>query len=192
VAAAALTGSTLRIRDVGLNPSRLRFLSVMQRMGVATTTSVERVEVGEPVGWLQVEPCDGIRAVRVEPDELPAIIDEVPVLAAMATHASSDSWFLEAAELRVKESDRLGAIARGIRGLGGGAADEGSDLVIAGGGLDGGRADAAGDHRIAMALTIAAMGARSASRIDGVEAAEISFPGFVAMLRAVGAEVEPA
>jgi 3-phosphoshikimate 1-carboxyvinyltransferase len=192
VAAAALTGSTLRIRDVGLNPSRLRFLSVMQRMGVATTTSVERVEVGEPVGWLQVEPCDGIRAVRIEPDELPAIIDEVPVLAAMATHASSDSWFLEAAELRVKESDRLGAIARGIRGLGGDAADEGSDLVIAGGGLEGGRADAAGDHRIAMALTIAAMGARSASRIDGVQAAEISFPGFVATLRAVGAEVEPA
>jgi 3-phosphoshikimate 1-carboxyvinyltransferase len=191
IAAAALTGSPLRISGVGLNPSRLRYLSVMERMGVATTTSVERVEVGEPVGWIEVQPCDGIRSVRVEPAELPAIIDEVPVLAAMAAHAPADSWFLEAAELRVKESDRLGSITKGIRDLGGEAADEGDDLVVAGGGLDGGHADAAGDHRMAMALTVAALGARASSRIDGVDASAVSFPGFVAALRLAGARVEP-
>jgi 3-phosphoshikimate 1-carboxyvinyltransferase len=190
IAAAALTGSALRIEGVGLNASRLGFLSVMERMGVATMTSVDHLEVGEPVGSIEVQPCDGIRSVRVEPSELPAIIDEVPVLAAMAAHAPSDSWFLDAAELRVKESDRLASIARGIRALGGEAADEGSDLVIAGGGLDGGRADGAGDHRIAMALTVAAMGARASSRIEGVDAAEVSFPGFVAALRHAGAAVE--
>jgi 3-phosphoshikimate 1-carboxyvinyltransferase len=190
IAGAALTGSRLLVRGVGLNPTRLHFLSVMERMGVQTRVEVEGSEIGEPVGSIEVEPSDGVRSVRVEADELPLIIDEVPVLAALAAHATSDSWFLEAAELRVKESDRLGAIANGIRALGGTAADEGSDLVIAGGGLEGGRADAGGDHRIAMALTVAALGARTSCRIDGVEAADVSFPGFVATLRRAGAELE--
>lgn len=190
IAGAALTGSRLRVRGVGLNPTRLHFLSVMERMGVQTRVEVEGTELGEPVGSIEVEASDGVRSVRVEADELPLIIDEVPVLAALAAHAASDSWFLEAAELRVKESDRLGAIATGIRALGGAAADEGSDLVIAGGGLEGGRADAGGDHRIAMALTIAALGSNTPCRIDGVDAADVSFPGFVETLRRAGADLE--
>jgi 3-phosphoshikimate 1-carboxyvinyltransferase len=188
IAGAALTGGRLSVSGVGLNPSRLRFLSVMERMGIRTHQVVERIEVGEPVGSIEVEPCTGIRSVRVEADELPLIIDEVPVLASLAAHAASDSWFLDAAELRVKESDRLGAIASGIRSLGGAAADEGSDLVIAGGGFEGGRADAGGDHRMAMALTIAALASRGPCRIAGIEAAEVSFPDFPrAMARAGGA-----
>jgi 3-phosphoshikimate 1-carboxyvinyltransferase len=131
-----------------------------------------------------------VGAVRVEPDELPLVIDEVPVLAALAIHARADSWFLEAAELRVKESDRLGALTRCIRDLGGQAADEGADLVIAGGGLEGGRTSAGGDHRIAMAMAVAALGARSPSRIDGVDAAEVSFPGFVGTLARLGVRLE--
>jgi 3-phosphoshikimate 1-carboxyvinyltransferase len=190
IAGAALTGSPLTVRGVSLNPSRLHFLDVMERMGVRTRVDVEGSEVGEPVGTIEVEPSDGVRSVRVEADELPLVIDEVPVLAALAAHATSDSWFLEAAELRVKESDRLGAIANGIRALGGAAADEGSDLVIAGGGLEGGRADAGGDHRIAMALAIAALGSRTPCRIDGVDAADVSFPGFVGALRRAGADLE--
>ncbi len=192
LAAAAITGSRITIEGVGLNPSRLHYLDVMERMGIRTTCVVEGSELGEPVGSIAIEPCTEIAAVRVEPAELPLIVDEVPVLAALAAHASSDSWFLEASELRVKESDRLQAITTGIRGMGGVAADEGVDLVIAGGGLDGGRADARGDHRMAMAFAVAALGARGASRIDGIDAADVSFPGFVATLRALGAEVEPA
>ena len=107
IAAAALTGSALTVTGVGLNPSRLHFLEVMARMGIVTRHAVERTEIGEPVGTIEVEPCAGVGAVRVEPDELPLVIDEVPVLAALAVHARADSWFLEAAELRVKESDRL-------------------------------------------------------------------------------------
>jgi 3-phosphoshikimate 1-carboxyvinyltransferase len=162
----------------------------MERMGVRTRVEVEGTEVGEPVGSIEVEPTDGVRSVRVEADELPLIIDEVPVLAALAAHAASDSWFLDAAELRVKESDRLGAMATGLRALGGVAADEGSDLVIAGGGLDGGRADAGSDHRIAMALTIAALGSKKPCRIDGVDAADVSYPGFIEALRSAGADLE--
>jgi 3-phosphoshikimate 1-carboxyvinyltransferase len=193
IAAAALTGAAITVHGVGLNPTRLHFLSVMARMGIETQHRVDRTEVGEPVGVIEVAPCPGVRAVRVEPEELPLIIDEVPVLAALAAHAASDSWFLEAAELRVKESDRLGAIATGIRALGGEAADEGSDLVIAGGGLrGGGHANAAGDHRIAMALTVASLAADAPSRIDGVDAADVSFPGFVEALVRAGARLEPA
>jgi 3-phosphoshikimate 1-carboxyvinyltransferase len=192
IAASALTGSALEIRDVGLNPSRLQFLSVMERMGISTRVRVERDEVGEPVGSIEVEETDRIVAVRVEADELPLIIDEVPVLAALAAHAASDSWFIEAAELRLKESDRLEAIASGIRSLGGEAAAEGSDLVVAGGGLEGGRARAGGDHRMAMALIVAALAARTRSTIDGVDAADVSYPRFAETLRALGAKVEPA
>jgi 3-phosphoshikimate 1-carboxyvinyltransferase len=191
IAAAALTGSRVSITGVGLNPSRVHFLDVMERMGVRTIRRIDRTELGEPVGSIEVEACEAISAVRVEPGELPLIIDEVPILAVLAAHAPSDSWFLETGELRVKESDRLHAIATGIRRLGGVAADEGSDLVIAGGGLEGGRVDAKGDHRMAMAFTIAALAARGPSRVDGVEAANVSFPGFLATMRELGANLEP-
>ena len=190
VAAAALTGSPLEIHDVGLNPSRLRYLDVLERMGVRTETRVQGYQLGEPVGDLFVAPCDGLSPVRVPSDELPLVHDEVPALAAIAAHASGDSWFLGAAELRVKESDRLAAIAEGITNLGGHAAEEGADLVVAGGGLDGGHGDSQNDHRIAMALTVVGLTARGPCEIDGVEAATISFPGFVQLLTMLGAQVE--
>jgi 3-phosphoshikimate 1-carboxyvinyltransferase len=190
IAAAALTGSPLVLREVGLNPSRLHFLEVMERMGVRTACTVERTEVGEPVGSIEVEACRAIGPVVVQPDELPLVIDEVPILAGLAVHAGGDSWFNGARELRVKESDRVAAIVGAIRALGGIAADEGDDLVLAGGGLDGGRASSGGDHRIAMAMAVAALGGRGPSVVEGIEAADVSFPGFVSTLRALGASIE--
>lgn len=192
VGAAALTGSELTILDVGLNPSRTHFLEVLRRMGVRTQQRIEREEVGEPVGQLHVERCDGLSGTRIEPEELPLVIDEVPVLAALAAHAAGETWFLGASELRVKESDRAAAIATGLRSLGGHAGDEGSDLVVAGGGLSGGSASAGGDHRMAMAFVVAAVAASGPSRIEGIEAADVSFPGFVATLRILGVPVEAA
>lgn len=190
VAAAAITGSAIRITGVGLNPSRLQFLRVFERMGVTTRCTELATSVGEPVGTVEVEACDQILPVRVEAGEVPSIIDEIPALAAVAAHAASDSWFLEVGELRVKETDRLRAVAGGIRGLGGTAAEEGLDLVVAGGGLSGGRAAAGGDHRMAMALAVAALGATGESRIDGIEAADVSFPGFLDVARGLGAAME--
>lgn len=189
VAAAALTGGELTIREVGLNPSRTHFLAVMDRMGVRTRAEVRDTQLGEPVGDLQVLPCEGLRGTTVDPEELPLVIDEVPVLAALAAHADGDSWFLGAAELRVKESDRLGGLAELVRTLGGVGAVEGDDLVVGGGGLEGGHGDARGDHRMAMALCVAALGARSPVEVEGVEAAGVSFPGFVQTLRALGAGI---
>ena len=190
IAAAALTGSPLVLRDVGLNPSRLHFLDVMGRMGIVTTQTMERDEVGEPVGTIEVQPCPGITATRVEAAEVPLVVDEVPVLAALAVHAQADTWFVGAGELRVKESDRLAAIVAGLRALGGDAGDEGDDLVIAGGGLAGGRVGGDGDHRIAMAMAVAALAARGPSRVDGIDAADVSFPGFTRTLRDLGASIE--
>jgi 3-phosphoshikimate 1-carboxyvinyltransferase len=190
VAAAAITSSSITISDVGLNPTRTHFLEVMARMGVDTQVDVRREELGEPVGDIHVLAAPGVRAVRVEPEELPLVIDEVPVLAALAAHASADSWFLGAAELRVKESDRLRGIGDGIRAIGGHAAVEGEDLVLAGGGLDGGRADARGDHRMGMAFAVCALGARGAVEVEGLESADVSFPGFVGTLSAMGASID--
>ena len=190
VAAAALAGGELEVREVGLNPSRLHFLQVMGRMGIHTEMVAEREELGEPVGRLWVHSVDGLTGTDVQALELPLVIDEVPILAVLAAYARGESSLVDAGELRVKESDRLESIARGIRGLGGHAGVEGDDLVVAGGGLAGGLAEAAHDHRIAMALAVAALGADGPSTVDGIEWAEVSFPGFVAALRAMGADIE--
>jgi len=190
IAASALTRSALRIEGVGLNPSRLRFLDVLDRMGVSVRIDHDGEQLGEPVGSISVQAGDALRGVRIEEDELPLIIDEVPILAALAAFARSDSWFLGAGELRVKETDRLSAIVASIRGLGGEAAIEGEDLVMAGGGLRGGSATSGADHRLAMALAVAALGADAPTTIAGIEAADVSFPGFVASLHALGARIE--
>ncbi len=190
VAAAALTGGELRIEGVGLNPSRTRFLEVMARMGVATEARVLTEELGEPVGELTVRPASELVGTTVPPEELPLVIDEVPVLAALAAHARGESRFAGAGELRVKESDRLEGLAAMVRGLGGAAAVEGDDLVLAGGGLRGGAASARGDHRMVMAAAVAGLGARAEVEVEGIEAADVSFPGFVETLRALGASIE--
>ena len=190
VAAAALTGSEIMLRGVGLNPSRLHFLDVMARMGVRTQARVDHETVGEPVGELWVGPSAGIRSTTIAAEEMPLLIDEIPVLAALASHAPATTWFLGAGELTVKESDRLAGVVEGLQALGGQAAAEGEDLVVAGGGLRGGRTHAGGDHRMAMAFAVAALAAEGPCEIDGIEAADVSFPGFVGALGALGARFE--
>jgi 3-phosphoshikimate 1-carboxyvinyltransferase len=190
VAAAALSGRPLIVVDVGLNPSRVHVLEVLRRMGVRTRAETGAQQLREPVGVLEVEPCEGLRGTTVAASELPLVIDEVPVLALLAAHAREETRFVGAGELRVKESDRLGGVAEAIRSLGGAAAVDGDDLVVAGGGLEGGTASSGGDHRRAMALAVGALGARRPVSIDGMEAADVSFPGFLATLASLGAEVE--
>jgi 3-phosphoshikimate 1-carboxyvinyltransferase len=190
IAAAALAGRPLWVRDVGLNPTRTGYLGVLERMGVRTHLEVEREELGEPVGSVIVDPCGGLVGTTVEPQELPLVVDEVPVLALLAAHAAGDTCFARADELRLKESDRLAGVAEAISSLGGVAAVEGDDLVVGGGGLSGGVVDARGDHRMAMAIAVSAIAARGPVTIEGIEAAEVTFPGFVPALVALGAWVE--
>ena len=188
--AAAVTGAGVTIERVGLNPTRLGYLEVMRRMGVDVTAEVLGEEMGEPYGEIVVAEGTELRGTTIERTEVPLVIDEVPVLAALAAHARGATSFADAGELRTKESDRLTGMAEGLRGLGGRAADDGDDLVIAGGGLAGGRAAARGDHRLAMALAVAALAADAPSRLDGADAAAVSFPAFVPTLVELGARIE--
>jgi 3-phosphoshikimate 1-carboxyvinyltransferase len=188
--AAALTDGELTILGVGLNPTRLRVLDVLGRMGLEVETESEGEELGEPVGTMRIRAGRDVRPVRVDGNELPLVIDEVPLLAALAAHADGPSRFEGAGELRVKESDRLSVLAEGIRSLGGEAAEEGDDLVVGGGGLAGGVVGSGGDHRIAMAFAVAALAARAPSQLDGIESASVSFPGFFELVQSLGADIE--
>ncbi|MCD6022084.1 MAG: 5-Enolpyruvylshikimate-3-phosphate synthase [Actinomycetia bacterium] len=190
--AAALNGDEVALTGVGLNPSRLPFLKVFERMGLDVDVEVEGTVLGEPVGTMHLASAGRVRPVHVGAGEVPLVIDEVPILAALAAHADGPSRFEGVSELRVKESDRLSMLAGGIRNLGGLAEEDGEDLVIGGGGLEGGSARSAGDHRIVMALTVAAMAAEASSEIDGADRAAVSFPGFFQLLRSLGADVEEA
>jgi len=190
VGAALVTGVSLRVRGVGLNPTRTHYLTVLERMGASISVEVEGEVVGEPVGTLEVEAGASLAGTGVEASELPLVIDEVPALALVAAHARGDTRFAGASELRLKESDRLSGLEEAIRALGGAAGVEGQDLVVGGGGLNGGSVDARGDHRMAMAAAVGSLVARGPSTIEGIEAAEVSFPGFVGALRALGATID--
>jgi 3-phosphoshikimate 1-carboxyvinyltransferase len=188
--AAALTRSEVEVQGVGLNPSRTRFLHVMERMGLPVVQRIDGELLGEPVGSLRVSVVDRLVGTTIEPEELPLLVDEVPVLAALGAFASGETWFLGARELRAKESDRLAGLAEGIRAMGGHAGDEGDDLIVAGTGLTGGSVRSQGDHRLAMAFAVAALGGAGPSEVDGIEAAAVSFPGFAEALRDLGATIE--
>jgi 3-phosphoshikimate 1-carboxyvinyltransferase len=190
VAAALITGTPVEIFELGLNPSRTHYLTVLERMGAVTHLGLGREELGEPVGTLEVDAGATLVGTTISADEVPLLIDEIPALAAVAAYADGETRFEGAGELRVKESDRLGGVEASIRALGGEAQVEGDVLVVSGGRLRGGRVPATRDHRIAMAVAVAALGAREPTIVDGIEAASVSFPGFVSALSALGARVE--
>lgn len=192
VGAAALTGGALAIGGVGVNPTRTHYLRVLKRMGVEVEVEVEGRVLGEPVGTLHVRAPASVRPVQVDGSELPLVVDEVPLLAALAAHAHGASRFEGAGELRVKESDRLATMADGLVALGGEARVEEDALVVGGGGLGTGIARSAGDHRIAMSLLVAALAARGPCEVDGIGSAAVSFPGFPETLAALGARIEVA
>lgn len=194
VAAAAITGGEVSLHDVGLNPSRIAFADVMTRMGVRVTTEEKSMEVGEHWGSVTAAaPEEGLLSITMTPDESARCIDEIPVLAALAVHASGESRFEGLAELRHKESDRLAGLAEGLAVFGADTQIDGDALIIRGGAaLGGGRMDPHGDHRMAMAFAVAALGAQRDSVVEDIGCAAVSFPGFAATLVALGAGLEPA
>ena len=184
VAAASLPGSDLELPDVGLNPTRTALFDLLVHAGAQVQRSAARVEHGEPRGTVRVH-AGSLRPLVIGPDAVPGLIDELPALAAMATHGG-DLHVTGASELRVKESDRISALASGLRALGG-EIDEFPDGFHVRGGrqLTGGTAHAASDHRLAMAFAIAALGARGPSVITGADAVDVSYPGFFDTLAAL-------
>jgi 3-phosphoshikimate 1-carboxyvinyltransferase len=177
VAAAAFPGSRVEIDEVGLNPTRIGLVDVLRRFGARVEIRESGVVAGEPRGTIIVE-GDRSGAVEILPTEVPGLIDELPAIAALAAHGGEVS-VRGAAELRNKESDRIAALVAGFRGLGIDADERADGFLIHGAGApSGGVADARGDHRMAMAFAIAALAARSPSRIEGSDAVVISYPEF--------------
>jgi 3-phosphoshikimate 1-carboxyvinyltransferase len=186
VAAAAMPGSTIEVEGVGLNPTRTGLLEVLRRAGAQVEYLIDAGTAAEPCGRLTVS-YGRLRPVVIEPEEVPGLIDELPALAAFATHGGAIT-VTGASELRVKESDRISALVSGLRALGADAEELPDGFRVTGGRpLSGGVADAAGDHRLAMAFAVAGLGARGPSTILGASAVDISYPGFFTVLESLTA-----
>ncbi|MBP2649149.1 MAG: 3-phosphoshikimate 1-carboxyvinyltransferase, partial [Gemmatimonadetes bacterium] len=168
----------LRISGVGVNPTRIGFLAVLERMGANVRIESPGIEFGEPVGDLMVAPA-ALRATEVHAAEIPGLIDEIPLLAVLASRAEGTTVFRDVGELRVKESDRLGLMAANLRAVGALAEVRGDDLHVAGADrAPAGRVRTEGDHRLAMAFAVLGTlpGARIA--VDDMRCADVSFPRF--------------
>jgi 3-phosphoshikimate 1-carboxyvinyltransferase len=180
-AAAALPGSELTVEDVGLNPTRTGVLDVLEAMGADLLMEQTAEAGGEPVGRVTVH-GGPLRGIRIGGALIPRLIDELPVLCVAATVATGTTIITDAAELRVKESDRIGALTRGLRALGGEVQERPDGMEIYGSRLRGGRVDAGGDHRVAMAFAVAGLLARGPVVVEGAEAITVSFPEFSRMI----------
>jgi 3-phosphoshikimate 1-carboxyvinyltransferase len=183
IAAAILgTDNELVVPDVSLNPTRTGFIEVVRRMG-ATVDTVLRRALPEPMGSVGVK-SSHLRGVTISEAEIPSIIDELPLIAVLATQAHGVTEVRGASELRVKESDRIAAMAGVLRAMGArietfddGFAVEGPQA------LRGAAVESHGDHRIAMAAAVAARAARGITTIHGAECVSISYPGFFEVWR---------
>jgi 3-phosphoshikimate 1-carboxyvinyltransferase len=191
-------GSRLLIRDVGVNWTRSGFLQIVKRMGGIVLGELEPASSdltsSEPVSDLDVA-AGPLIGTTVEPEEVPLAIDELPLVALLGCFAEGETIVRGAAELRLKESDRIATVVDGLRGLGADIEAMSDGFVVRGshppthppshppssspGGLRGGRIDAEGDHRIAMMGAIAGLASREGVEVIGIEAADVSYPGFV-------------
>jgi 3-phosphoshikimate 1-carboxyvinyltransferase len=191
VAAALLPDSDLTIRDVGLNPTRAQILITLNALGADVRVEAARAQTNEPVGDVRVRGRDQLAPVTPEANvlrgsQIAALIDELPVLCVLGTQVEGGLTIREARELRVKETDRISAMAANLRALGAEVEEYEDGLSINGPvALRGAPLDAYGDHRIAMACTVAALIADGASTIVGADSVRISFPEFFVLLDSV-------
>ena len=188
VAAAVLAeGGELLVENVGVNPTRTGFLAVLARMGAPVERVNLRDEGGEPVADLLVRPA-ALRATEVPAAAVPTLVDEVPVLAVLASRAQGETVFREVGELRVKESNRLELVAANLRAVGVQAEASGNDLHVSGGERPPrGRVETARDHRLAMAFAVLGTLPGAAVRLSERRSVAISYPGFFADLRRIAA-----
>jgi 3-phosphoshikimate 1-carboxyvinyltransferase len=187
VAATLLTGSELTVHDVGLNPTRTGLLDVLERMGARITTSNRRRGPGgEPTGDVLVQSAPLV-ATTVRAEEVPRLIDELPLFALAAALARGDSSVEGARELRVKETDRIETVTNSLRGLGVRAKKRHDGFGVRGVPTrpKGGGMGSDGDHRIAMLGAIAGLVSRNGVELKDAEAVAVSFPGFFELLDSV-------
>ena len=186
VAAAASKGSLLTIRNVGLNPTRTAVLDVLLRMGCRIKTTPRTAEgEGEPAGDLEIHGGE-LYGTDIGGEEIPNLIDEIPVLAVAGALAEGTTTIRDAGELRVKESDRITTVVNNLRAMGANITEHDDGMSITGGlKLSGAHLNCFGDHRIAMAFSIAGLFADGETSVSNTECIATSYPGFTADLEMV-------
>jgi 3-phosphoshikimate 1-carboxyvinyltransferase len=186
VAATLLPGSELTIHDVGLNPTRTGLLDVLERMGARITIFHRQRAGGEPVGDVEVHSAE-LTATTVRPEEIPRLVDELPLFALAAACARGESRVEGASELRVKETDRIETVTTALRSLGVRITPRDDGFRVRGVPTRprGGTVDSQGDHRIAMLGAVAGLLSSKGVDLEGAEAVAVSFPGFFELLDSV-------
>ncbi len=178
--------SEVLVDNVGLNPTRTGFLKVLTRMGVDVDVKKQGLHGGEAYGQIRVTECATLKAIKVHENEIPSLIDELPMLAVLAARAEGISVFRGAAELRNKESDRIAAVATNLRAMGAKVAEVDDGWAIEGPTQwHGATIDPFGDHRIAMAFAVAALWADTPTTIKNVGIMNVSDPDFLSSLIAL-------
>jgi 3-phosphoshikimate 1-carboxyvinyltransferase len=192
VAAALVPGSEVTILRVGLNPLRTGLIDTLAEMGADIAASNHAMCGGEPVGDLHISAAP-LRSIVVAGERAPRMIDEYPILAVAAACADGETVMHGLGEVRHKESDRIAAIAAGLAACGVPVAVDGDTLRVTGRAVRGGAVvDSAGDHRIAMAFLILGLVSEAPIAVEGAQMIATSFPGFVPLMRSLGARIEPA
>ncbi|MGH8311715.1 MAG: 3-phosphoshikimate 1-carboxyvinyltransferase [Gammaproteobacteria bacterium] len=192
VGAAICPGAHVTVEGVGINPTRDGVLRLLQRMGAEIHVHALSQAGGEPTADIEVQ-GGRLRGIEITPAEVPLAIDELPVLLVAAALARGQSRLQGAAELRIKESDRLAAMAAGLRTLGVPVELFADGMQISGvGQFGGGEIDSGGDHRIAMAFAVAALRATQPVRVHDCRNVDTSFPGFAETARKVGLDLRVA
>jgi 3-phosphoshikimate 1-carboxyvinyltransferase len=184
-AAVLVPGSEVRIEGVGINPTRVGLLGILNRMGAAVEVEEGTVAGAEPQGTITAR-HGPLEATRVGGDEVPLAIDELPLVALLGCFAEGETVVSGAEELRRKESDRIATVVDGLGALGAEIEATADGFAVSGAtGLRGGRLDAHGDHRLAMLGAVAGLASADGAEVRGAEAAEVSYPGFERDLRSL-------
>lgn len=180
-------GSTLEIRNVNLNPTRTGFLDIVRRMGGNVKIIKEEIVCNEPVGDIHVKFAPKLKSIKINEDEIPRIIDEIPLITLLATQAEGKTIINGAGELRKKETDRLHTISTQLQNMGQSVEEQQNSLIITGseGPLKGAKVESFGDHRIAMMLAIAGINAKGVTAISNIKCVDTSFPGFFNILESI-------
>lgn len=188
-AAALVPGSAVVVRNVGLNPTRTGFLTCLEEMGATLNITAVRDRETEPVGDVEVVYSGRLKAIDVPPERVPDMIDELPLLMALAATATGVTRIRGAGELRIKESDRLAVMAAGLRALGVELKEYDEGMDIQGGQLRGGSVDSAADHRCAMSFAVLGLIAAPRVEVSGAEYIATSYPGFAHDVNQLGGDM---
>ena len=189
LAAILADDAELRISNVGVNPTRTGVIAILRGMGATIDFENERMLGGEPAADIRVR-SSTLRGGDVDPALVSLAIDEFPALFVAAAAAEGETRFSGLAELRVKESDRISAMANGLSQLGIAVSETDDGAIVTGGRFHGGTVDSFGDHRVAMSLAVAGSVAEGPVTVERVEPVDTSFPGFADLLRSLGLDIE--